>query len=86
MTTKLTKEAQEGYAAPAGALCPYLHSSPADMAWRLGQHARNMFLTPPVTCTMSRGYTLWLDGVLWREMSDGRWVRWDPNANKEVGH
>lgn len=70
----LTAEAAEGFSAPAGARCPYLHSSPASMAWHLGRHmsAHDWGMKPNpdaairdsnrVAVTMGRSNTLNLRG------------------------
>lgn len=73
MSTILTQEAAEGFAAAPGARCPYLHSSPASMAWHFGQHmAKHDFPKPTpeagmrdasrAAVTMGRGNSLNLRG------------------------
>lgn len=69
MSTVLTKEAAQGFAAPAGVPCPYLYSSPCAMAWLLGRHMASAGMQHPtpeahirdasrVAVTAGRGDTL----------------------------
>lgn len=73
MSTILTAEAAEGYAAPCDARCPYLNTSPASMAWHLGRELARWGEPRPtpdepirsekrVAVTMGRGDTLNLRG------------------------
>ena len=58
----LTNYATEGY--QAGAACPYMISSPAEMAWKAGAWLKTAGHTEPKDVRMSRGYTLWANGML----------------------
>ena len=70
MATNLTAQALEGWNAPFSAKSPYYASSPAHMAWRVGQWKRATGRSEPRHVAMSRGYTLRVDDML---------VRWLPH-------
>ncbi len=67
----LTPEALEGYAAAAGARCPYLATSNAAAAWHLGAYLRSSGRSTPRDVRPGRGYTM--------HANDSRWsLDWSP--------
>jgi hypothetical protein len=69
MAADLTAQAMEGYEASAHAKCPYLWSSPAAMAWRIGQWLKATGRSAPRMVRTSRGYGLRVNDMLvrWRD-------------------
>lgn len=61
MNVEMTTAALEGYYATP---CAYLVSSPKQMAWDVGRYLNVAGYPAPLTVTMSRGYSLKVNGSL----------------------
>jgi hypothetical protein len=75
MATDLTNEAYQGYAAPAEARNPFLHSSASHMAFAVGRWLRDTGRPIPRDVRMSRGYTVRANDMLIKWHFDGRCER-----------
>lgn len=60
----MLSQAREGYdAASRGVACPYLKTSPSEMAWSVGRWMAQTSRTSPRDCRTSRGDTMHINGM-----------------------
>ncbi len=62
--SKLTLYARQGFHAAPGTVNPFIATSPAFYAWKLGAHFKATGRIEPRDVRMGRGYTIWGNDML----------------------